>query len=127
MSRDVNEPISFQLLTNYSRLFLQLDLRLSLSGRELDGYHGIVPMGINLREILKVVVAFLDQHKTEGIFVRVKNEVGFNETTFVEALETHVTEHGGPKRFWRSRNLPIMKQLRGKIVIIRDFGTSKSF
>ena len=55
--------------------------------------------------------------------MRIKNELGSNETEFVAALNNRVDEFGGRVRYPQWNKF----YYRGKIVIIRDFGRSKVF
>ncbi|KAJ7195074.1 PLC-like phosphodiesterase [Mycena pura] len=98
-----------------------LDLRCKLEDNILQMYHGGVPLGITLQQILAQIYAFLVSSSTEGIVVSVKQERDpANSTiTFEAALLQLINDQS---QFWNiSTTMPQLQDIRGRIQLVRRY------
>ena len=91
-------------------------------------HHGSFYQHLNFTDVLKAMVLFLDEHPSECLIVRVKEEYkpegntrGFDESVR-DVIDTFQFN-----RFWKSRDIPTLAYVRGKIVILQDFTSSDVF
>jgi 1-phosphatidylinositol phosphodiesterase len=95
-----------------------LDIRLKLCGVELDVYHGPISCGINFTHVLKWCNDFLQKNKSETIIMSVKNE-DLESQPIADAFRRYTTIY--PNLFYKAKNVPLLKQARGKIVLFNRF------
>jgi 1-phosphatidylinositol phosphodiesterase len=95
-----------------------LDIRLKLCGVELDVYHGPISCGINFTHVLKWCNDFLQKNKSETIIMSVKNE-GLESQPIADAFRRYATIY--PNLFYRGKNVPLLGDVRGKIVLFNRF------
>jgi 1-phosphatidylinositol phosphodiesterase len=95
-----------------------MDIRLKLCGVELDVYHGPISCGINFTHVLKWCNDFLQKNKSETIIMSVKNE-GLESQPIADAFRRYTTIY--PNLFYRGKDLPLLKNAKGKIVLFNRF------
>jgi 1-phosphatidylinositol phosphodiesterase len=83
-------------------------------------HHGLVYQHIHFGDVLNLIEAFLKQHPTEGIIMRVKEEYDPDNPTdtFENIFKKYVDAY--PNLFLLLNKVPTMKELRGKIWVLQD-------
>lgn len=93
---------------------------------DMSMHHGIAWVGESLLYHLKEINSFLELHPREFVIVRLKNEQGTNITedyTFLKNIVKVIPESGVYNKLYTKVNsLPVVKDVRGKIVMIDDTG-----
>lgn len=112
-------------------------------------FHGHVSTGYNFQDVLLTIFSFLDEHPSEGIVMRLKEEgapvpigdpsdsweTGTYNTTFEEAfnyyrLNNSLTAPGCKAHLlhpWPAhppRTMPTMAELRGRVIVLYEFDTT---
>ncbi len=100
-----------------------LDIRCRHVGNRFAIYHGIEDQRITFEEVLRSVIAFLDAHPTETVLLSVKEEHVPEDVTraFWQTFEQYHARDSG--RWFVGESLPELGSVRGKIVLVRRFGT----
>ncbi|HYO54148.1 phosphatidylinositol-specific phospholipase C domain-containing protein [Archangium sp.] len=128
-------PLARRMLNQRVELLPQLNAgirALSVTVRIVNGklkiyYDGYFLMG-SFDEVLSTVTEFLKQHPFETVLLRVKEEYTEDTTyrPFKETLEQYYAT-GSPYEavIWRGTTLPSLREVRGKIVLLHDFGATR--
>ncbi|XP_038056087.1 1-phosphatidylinositol phosphodiesterase-like [Patiria miniata] len=105
-----------------------VDIRCRHYNDELPIFHDEVPQQANFSEVLKSTTEFLDLHPTEVILMRLKEEYKpkDNTQTFAQTVQGYV-EHYPRESVYRGESYPTMKDVRGKLVILRDYDGPADF
>lgn len=103
-----------------------LDIRCYRKNDTFQIYHGILDTGYSFPDVLGRVIAFLDDHPTETVLMRVKEEGSGdgNTKSFVEVFDSYVNDSRYKDHFYTgTSNVASIKlsDVRGKIVVMRDF------
>lgn len=118
-----------QLLSGYRFL----DIRLCLCGEKMIVVHGHANCHSNKElkskltfdRVLTECYEFLEHNPTETIFMSIKKDRGFGVNEFARnLLEQHYKKKMG-RWFLENRN-PLLKEVRGKIVLLRRYKIIKS-
>ncbi|SPO41075.1 uncharacterized protein PSFLO_06557 [Pseudozyma flocculosa] len=108
-----------------------LDIRLSLKGGRLLAYHGVSDQKIDFASILDDTYAFLEANAGETVVMSVKQEndlPGFKETVLRDHLgleDDNERRTGADRRWYLDARIPTLGEVRGKVVLISRFGTSR--
>jgi len=104
-----------------------LDMRCHHKNNTLLIYHGVFDQKQTGREFMQQVVTYLKDYPTETVLVRVKKEGDAEGCShgFVQDFREQVFdffEAQKPGIFWKGGPMPTMKEVRGKVVILYNFG-----
>src|SRR4249919_625567 len=105
-----------------------LDLRTRHYHNRLELHHGIVYQFQSFPQALDEIVAFLQKHPTETVVIRVKEEgkAEGNSRPFGSTINSYFPKYG---KYFATRaelNSPL-KDLRGKIVLFKNFADTTGF
>jgi 1-phosphatidylinositol phosphodiesterase len=96
-----------------------LDLRTRHINNEFHMYHGVIDLHIKFDEVLTTVNNFLAQNPSEFVlmYIQKENTPKNNTLSYQEIFMRYMKTHG--KKVWESGVpiIPILKDVRGKIVI----------
>lgn len=96
-----------------------LDFRVRPDGRLC---HGMVPCGVSIREAFDVLRDFLQQHPSEVLLVRVKDESGTRASAKdVDALMMELVDSAEYPLYLQGRLPSSLREARGRIVILCDW------
>ncbi|POR33796.1 1-phosphatidylinositol phosphodiesterase [Tolypocladium paradoxum] len=120
---------NWNLSTQMAAGLRYFDIRARLSDDELHIYHGNGYTGFSLADVLVDVFAFLDEHPSEAVVMRLKEEaapVGVNNTlSFEQAFNRYRRSMPGADTHMAVYNasapLPTLGALRSKIFLLQDF------
>ncbi|EFQ30992.1 phosphatidylinositol-specific phospholipase C [Colletotrichum graminicola] len=109
-----------------------LDIRGRLVNDTIGIYHGSMSTGYSYTDVLLTVFSFLDQHPSETVVMRLKEEgrpIGSNTMTFEDAfnfyLHNSTATAPGAKAHFRKHNprapYPALGALRGKVFLLQNF------
>ncbi|GJC78088.1 1-phosphatidylinositol phosphodiesterase [Colletotrichum liriopes] len=109
-----------------------LDIRGRLVNDTIGIYHASMPTGYSYTDVLLTVFGFLDDHPSETVVMRLKEEgrpLGVNTMTFEDAfnfyLHNSTATSPGAQAHFRKHNprkpYPTLGALRGKIFLLQNF------
>lgn len=92
-----------------------LDIRCKIHKDILTIYHGLFYQNINFGEIIIQIETFLKENPSEGVLIKIAEECSPQDPTdsFENILLKYINAFS--ELFLLQKNIPIMKQLRGKI------------
>jgi len=101
-----------------------LDLRCRHIHDSFAIYHGVVDQKLAFRGALDQIIGFLAAHPSECVVVSIKEESAPEGATrsFEATFETYVAAN--PDKWWLGERVPALRDVRGKIVLLRRFGAS---
>ena len=92
---------------------------------KLKCHHGSLYLNANFDDVMDTCVSFLEANPTESIFMKVAEEDSETPTVFQDTLLKYLDSY--PQEFiWKTNDwtqLPLLGDVRGKIVIIDSFPT----
>lgn len=91
-------------------------------GAKLIPYHGIIREGDDIKDILDACQSFLRDNPTETIIMSLKNEESGDDIFFSNTFQDYLSNYSSI--FYTSEDIPPMKDVRGKIVLVRRFAYS---
>lgn len=91
-----------------------LDLRVN---KNLEIVHGIIPQKVTFPEVLNIVQSFLNQHKSEGVLMRVKPEGNNKDKSSVQPQIQNVIK--GHQNIWVKSDIPTMGEARSKVILLQ--------
>lgn len=88
-------------------------------------YHGSIDQNQTYDEVLATVTAFLEAHPTETIIASVKEESlpQGNTRTFEQTWDAYLARD--PDRWYLGDRIPALGEVRGKLVLLRRFDTTR--
>ena len=103
-----------------------LDIRCRHVGDRFVIHHGMEYQRLSFEQVLETVTSFLDANPSETVILSVNEEhVPSGATrTFWETFEWYHAQD--PTRWYVGESLPELGSVRGKIVLVRRFGTAGS-
>jgi len=128
----LKEPLQGTARTQSATIDEQLNFGIRLFDircRHLDDsfhiYHGIVNQDLSFSEVLQQVYDFLDEHPTEFVVMSIAqtNKAKNNTRSFTETLDSYLKKD--PQRWHLGTDVPKLKTVRGKIVLLRRFHRKK--
>jgi 1-phosphatidylinositol phosphodiesterase len=99
------------------------DIRVVNVSNSFEVYHLAVDQNLSFDDVLQSVYAFFDANPTETLVMCLKQEdnpVG-STNTFEQTFDSYVAAQ--PDRWYLGATIPTLDQARGKIVLLRRFGT----
>ncbi len=115
---------SWPLLDQLYRGIRFVDIRFRHYRNGLQIHHDRWNQGLTFQQVIEDCLKFLDDYPSETILMRVKQEhtAEGNSQPLMETFKKCLV----PKdRFWLEQTIPNMRQVRGKIVILRNFAGDK--
>ncbi len=104
-----------------------LDIRCRRENNQFAIYHGIISQGHTFDDVLSQVIAFLTAHPGEAVIMCVKEEgdaAANTPTPFDEMMQRYIDQN--PDFWYLGNDIPTLSEARGKIVLMRRYGTSKT-
>uniref|UniRef100_W5MR46 Si:dkey-152b24.8 n=1 Tax=Lepisosteus oculatus TaxID=7918 RepID=W5MR46_LEPOC len=83
--------------------------------------HGITPQFDWFSNVVKVVMNFLQAHKKETVVMRLKAELCETGVNTLVKVKNMLNNNGAAGALWESTDVPKMRQVRGKLVILQEF------
>lgn len=120
-----------QSLTLQSQMKLgirYLDIRCRLVREQILIYHSIIYLGYSFYEILQQILNFLQQFPYEVFILRIKKEghnLPENSSITFSAMIQSVFDKFSQDLFWFRTDIPKLKQVRGKLVILQNFASDQ--
>lgn len=124
---DIVRNQSLSLSTQLNAGIRYLDIRV----RAIDGvftlHHGPVYLNVNFGNVLNEVTKFLNQYPSETILMRIKQEHDPRPWDEFNRILNSYLENECYKSYFISPSTsnPSLKEIRGKILILRDFSQGK--
>jgi 1-phosphatidylinositol phosphodiesterase len=89
-------------------------------------YHGPIDEQLTFDDVLATVTGFLDAHPSETVVMSVKEESdpAQNTQTFEQTFASYVAK--APSRWYLGGDVPVLGDVRGKIVLLRRFAATAS-
>jgi 1-phosphatidylinositol phosphodiesterase len=101
-----------------------LDVRCRHLNDGFQIYHGPIYQKIDFAEVLRQVLAFLDENPRECVILSVKEEgqASGNTRNFAATFDSYVAPNRA--RWYLTAKVPVMQEVRGRIVLLRRFGAA---
>jgi 1-phosphatidylinositol phosphodiesterase len=103
-----------------------LDVRCKVEGNELKLYHGVINCRISFLDLLEDCGIFLQDHPSEFLILRVKEEDKSHQSCFNHVYRQEINQIESRfnnimlRRHSRNR-MPKLREARGKIIILKNF------
>ena len=103
------------------------DIRLRRENGKLNIYHGSINQDLSFEEVLNACYTFLETNPSEALIMCIKEE--YDATGSNSAFDVMVKKHIDAKKdaWYLENKVPNMGDARGKIVLMRRYGTSGTF
>lgn len=101
--------------------FFDIRLKVNKDDKSKLGFFYKEDLNLDFSVFLNDISAYFKKHPTEGVLIRVKNEGNSNSTDFSEAFDGYLTNTDYMNLFMFRKEIPTLKDLRGKIWIFSDF------
>lgn len=123
---DIVQNQSLSLTNQLNMGVRAVDLRLREVNNVFQVYHGIVDQKRNGQDAVAEIVAFLKANPTETVVVRISDtgEAKNSTKSWEEVYQDQIFNHfraGNPRLFWDKAELPRLKDVRGRMVVLVDF------
>ncbi|WP_164018612.1 phosphatidylinositol-specific phospholipase C [Pyxidicoccus trucidator] len=121
---DLTQTQSLNLRAQLDAGIRALDIRCRHIGDAFTIHHGVVYLNVNFTDVLNTATQFLSEHPRETLVMRVKKEhTEENITrTFAQTFEWYREQPAFKPYIWRGSHVPTLGEVRGKLVILDDFG-----
>ncbi|MCI3921103.1 phosphatidylinositol-specific phospholipase C [Paenibacillus sp. TRM 82003] len=88
-------------------------------------HHGAVYQNQNFDDVLNAVISFLNANPTETVIMSVKEEhtADGNTRSYEETFNSYVNKN--PSKWLMTGHIPSLGEARGKIVLLRRFGSAQ--
>jgi 1-phosphatidylinositol phosphodiesterase len=116
-----NQTMSLsQQLESGLRVF---DMRTRHIDNKFRMHHGIIAQDTYFDDVLKDIDAFLTAHPNETVLFRLRSEhtAENNSRSYTETLDSYLAQNGS-KRYTGASDNPTLDEVRGKFVILQEFG-----
>ncbi|MEH6448299.1 MAG: phosphatidylinositol-specific phospholipase C domain-containing protein [Oleispira sp.] len=99
------------------------DMRTRHIDDKLRMHHGMIAQDTYFNDVLKDIDSFLEANPTETVLFRLRSEHTSENNTrsYTETLDTYLAENGS-KRWVPTNSNPTLNEIRGKFVILQEFG-----
>ncbi|KAG9279370.1 hypothetical protein AMEX_G4888 [Astyanax mexicanus] len=97
-----------------------LDIRVRHIRGNLTIHHGISYQWAHFGEALEDIAAFLKQHPSETVLMRLREELSETRDIY-GAVVRYVHQYAHWDLLWHSRLVPTMGEARGKLIVLQDF------
>ncbi len=101
-----------------------LDIRCRHIANSFTIHHGVVYLHVNFDDVLRTTIQFLNANPSETVVMRVKKE-HTEENVTRSFAETYLAYRNNPAYqpyIWTGSHVPSLGEVRGRIVILDDFG-----
>ncbi|WP_255208006.1 phosphatidylinositol-specific phospholipase C [Myxococcus sp. AM009] len=101
-----------------------LDIRCRHIADSFTIHHGVVYLHVNFDDVLRTAIQFLNANPSETLVMRVKKEHTEENVTrsFAATFEAYRNNPAYRPYLWTGGHVPALGEVRGKIVILDDFG-----
>ncbi|GEM_PF-604392 len=102
------------------------DMRTRHIDDKLRMHHGMIAQDTYFDDVLKDIDSFLEANPTETVLFRLRSEHTSENNTlsYTQTLDTYLADNGS-KRWVPTNNNPTLNEIRGKFVILQEFGGAK--
>ena len=127
---DATQTQSLSLADQLNSGIRALDIRCRHKKDQFEINHGMVFQKSSFDEVMRTVTAFLKKNPTEVVLMRVREEykpLG-NTRSFEETFKSYHAKYS--EFFWMpygALTIPAIGTIRGKILVLQDFESSKSY
>lgn len=99
------------------------DMRTRHIDDKLRMHHGMIAQDTYFDDVLKDIDSFLEDNPTETVLFRLRSEHTSENNTrsYTQTLDTYLNKNGG-KRWVPTNSNPTLNEIRGKFVILQEFG-----
>ncbi|CAC5359193.1 plc [Mytilus coruscus] len=97
------------------------DIRCRHFKNGLPIHHGQFYENCNFADCMNTMTSFVKSHPSEVLLVRVKEEYKAAKCTRTFCETVWLTFQNYRENIWLEENIPSIKEVRGKIIILRDF------
>jgi len=99
------------------------DMRTRHIDDKLRMHHGMIAQDTYFDDVLKDIDSFLEANPTETVLFRLRSEHTSENNTrgYTETLDTYLADNGS-KRWVPTNSNPTLNEIRGKFVILQEFG-----
>lgn len=97
------------------------DIRCRHFKNGLPIHHGQFYEHCSFTDVMNTMTSFVKSHPSEVLLVRVKEEYKAAECTRTFCETVWLTLQNYRENIWLEENIPFIKEVRGKIIILRDF------
>ncbi|TRY74321.1 hypothetical protein DNTS_032022 [Danionella cerebrum] len=97
-----------------------LDIRVRHARGSLTIHHGISYQYAHFGDVLKDIVDFLQEYPSETVLMRLKEELSDTRNIY-DAVVRYIKEYAHWDLLWNRREIPVMGEARGKLIILQDF------
>lgn len=102
-----------------------LDIRCYHTKGRFHIYHGIINQKLTFSSVLADIYAFLDANPSETVMVSIKEENSkTGQPAFGNTLNQYIAQR--PDKWWTGNSMPPLKEVRGKIMLIRRFSSDQA-
>jgi len=103
------------------------DIRLNDDGGTMTVYHGSYYLHKNFNDLVRPVLDFLTSHPTETVVFMIKQEHSSrSDYDFANGVLGYMN-WSYPDRFWMGDYIPQLKDVRGKVVVTRQFWSTHGY
>lgn len=103
------------------------DLRLHDDDGIMTIFHGPYYLHKNFNDMIRPTLAFLDAHPTEVVVFMIKQEHSSRgDDAFANGVMGYLN-WSYPDRFWMDSHVPQLSEVRGKVVIVRQFSGTHGY
>lgn len=104
-----------------------LDIRCTRASGRLEIYHGKFPQYLSYDEVLEQIYAFLQENPGETVLLCLKEESAASGTNDPFDVMVKRTVDQNPSFWYLGGGIPALADVRGKIVLMRRYGTSGTY
>ncbi|MDY7233339.1 phosphatidylinositol-specific phospholipase C domain-containing protein [Hyalangium rubrum] len=121
---DLTQTQSLSLRSQLDAGIRALDIRCRHISNSFTIHHGVVYLNTNFDDVLTTAIQFLREHPGETLLMRVKKEHTEENVTrsFHQTFEAYRDQPAYSPYIWRGTHVPTLGEVRGRIVILDDFG-----
>ncbi|MBY0244773.1 MAG: phosphatidylinositol-specific phospholipase C domain-containing protein [Sphingobacteriaceae bacterium] len=101
-----------------------LDIRCRNNGSDFRIYHGVVNQNLSFDDVLNASYTFLRNNPTETVLMSIQEENSSTGQNFEDVLLRYISRN--PNAWYTKDAIPKMSEARGRIVLVRNFNSSKS-
>ncbi|WXH34003.1 hypothetical protein WA016_08014 [Myxococcus stipitatus] len=121
---DLTQTQSLDLRAQLEAGIRAVDIRCRHIGDRFTIHHGVVYLHVNFDDVLQTTIQFLQANPTETVVMRVKKEHTEEDITrsFAQTFEWYRDQPAYSPYLWRGSHVPTLGEVRGRIVVLDDFG-----
>lgn len=98
-----------------------LDIRCAINKNSLHVYHGSIKQADSLGDVIEACRLFLADNKSETVIISLKKELDKDSEEKFEDIFYHQYYNSTPSIWYTKDCIPILKDVRGKIILFRRY------